>query len=310
MDVTLLGPQRKAAAARAAVAELMPEGPIATINAGWQEREADAAELDSVLGGRMRNLELYRRWSEVIGGDAEYAEAERHLDVVLEELQGTYAMRLQHAMAALEAVSRRDAMPELQSEASEDALQVVRALDLWHLRMVGEARADFYSTVRLGERDTIARHRAEIAHLVDPCTGMVFAGGHVGVLLHLLHVFGVARMLQPPVVAWSAGAMALSDRVVLYHDHGPVGRRHPEVYAHGLSVYARVLPFPHARSRLRLDDAEHLGIIARRFAPRTCLLLGDGERVPVGDHTSLPSGARTLTDRGIQVLADDRGVFA
>ena len=39
MDVTLLGPQRRTAAARAAVRELMPDGPIAAVNAGWQERE-------------------------------------------------------------------------------------------------------------------------------------------------------------------------------------------------------------------------------------------------------------------------------
>ena len=56
MNVTLLGPQRRTVAARAAVRELMPDGPIATINAGWQERESETAELDDVLGGRMRNL--------------------------------------------------------------------------------------------------------------------------------------------------------------------------------------------------------------------------------------------------------------
>jgi len=309
MEITLLGPQRKAAAARAAVAELMPDGPVATVNGGWQEREADSAELNEALGGRMSNLELYRRWSEVIASDAEYARAERHLDVVLDELQGTYAVRLQHGMAALEAVSRRDAGPELRQEATEDALQGIRTLDLWHLRMVGEARADFYDTVGLGGRDSIARHRAEIARLVDSSAGMVFAGGHVAVLLHLLHIFGLARLLKPPLVAWSAGAMALADRVVLFHDHGPVGRRHPEVYAHGLSVYPRVLPFPHARRRLRLDDPGQLGILARRFAPRTCLLLADGERVTVRDDAPLPGGVRTLTERGVQVVPDDRRAF-
>ncbi|MET1006188.1 MAG: hypothetical protein ABWX96_11590, partial [Propionibacteriaceae bacterium] len=83
MDVTLLGPQRKVAAARAAVAELMPEGRIATINAGWQERETDSAELSDVLGGRMLNLELYRRWQQVTATDEEYAVAERRLTVLL-----------------------------------------------------------------------------------------------------------------------------------------------------------------------------------------------------------------------------------
>ena len=33
-------------------------------------------------------------------------------------------------------------------------------------------------------------------------------------LLHLLHVFGLVSMIKQPVITWSAGAMALSDRVV------------------------------------------------------------------------------------------------
>src|SRR3712207_1170416 len=74
MDITLLGPQRRAAGARAAVSELIPDGPVATINAGWREREADTEELDGVLGGRMVNLELYRRWRQLTQDDPSYAE--------------------------------------------------------------------------------------------------------------------------------------------------------------------------------------------------------------------------------------------
>lgn len=306
MDVTLLGPQRRPAAARAAVAELMPDGPVATINAGWQAREADTAELDDVLGGRMRNLALYRRWTELSETDPEYAAGERRLAAVLEELQASYALRLQHAMAALEAVRRRDAVPGVQGPAVADALRCVRDLDTWQFGLSAEARADFYAAVRLGERESVARHRTEIAAAVESSAGLVVTGGHVGVLLHLLHVFGLARLIRvrlagAPLVAWSAGAMALAERVVLFAEHGSAGRRRPEVYAEGLGAYAGVLPFPHARRRLRLDDAEHLGMMARRFAPRHCLLLGDGQRVALRAGQSLPAGARILTDAGVAV---------
>lgn len=307
MDVTLLGPQRRTGAARAAVAELIPSGPIATVNAGWQEREPDTAELNDVLGGRMCNLELYRRWGELTASDPEYAAAERRLNTLLPELQVTYAIRLQPAMAAWEAIRRRDTVPEVQAMAEADALQVVRSLDRWHRARVAEVRADFYGAVRLGERDSVAHHRAEIAALIRTCAGMVFPGGQVAVLLHLLHVFGLARLITSPVIAWSAGAMALSEQVVLFHDRGPAGRRHPEVYADGLNAYGSVLPFPHARHRLRLDEPEHLGLIARRFAPRACLLLADGERIDLGDGQPLPSGVRTLTDSGVRVLGDAAG---
>ena len=94
MDVTLLGPQRRVAGARTAVAELVPEGPVATINAGWRERESDTAELDAVLGGRMVNLELYRRWHQLTEADSGYAEAEHRLTAHLEDLRGAHQLRL------------------------------------------------------------------------------------------------------------------------------------------------------------------------------------------------------------------------
>ncbi len=298
MNVTLLGPQRKVTAARAAVAELMPEGPIATVNAGWQERETDSAELSDVLGGRMVNLELYRRWQDVVSNDHEYAVAERRLTELLAEIQAVYAIRLHYAMSALEAITRRKEIPDVQAAAIADAVLSVQELDRWHLSVVAETRDDFYARVQLGERDNVRLHRAEIEDLVAGCSGMVFAGGHVGVLLHLLHLFEVARLIRIPLIAWSAGAMALSERVVLFHDYAPQGEPEPEVYAEGLGVYSSVLPFPHARRRLRLDDAPHLGRMARRFDPHKCLLLADGVRVDLRDHEPLPVGSRWLSRAG------------
>jgi hypothetical protein len=298
MKVTLLGPQRRVTAARAAVAELMPEGRIATVNAGWQERETDSAELSDVLAGRMLNLELYRRWQEIVASDGHYALTERRLTALLAEIQAVYAIRLNHQMASLEAVSRRKEIPGVQTAAMFDTIRALQELDRWHLDAVAETRHEFFQAVRLGERDSVQKHRAEIAELVAQCSGMVFAGGHVGVLLHVLHIFDITRVIKGPLIAWSAGAMALSDRVVLFHDFAASGDRHAELYAEGLGVYPRVLPFPHARRRLRLDDASRLGQMALRFQPRTCLLLNDGARVDVSEDGALPSGARFLARTG------------
>jgi hypothetical protein len=307
MNVTLLGPQRRVTAARAAVADLMPEGHIATVNAGWQERENDSAELSDVLGGRMVNLELYRRWQNLLADDSEYAGAERRLTELLAEIQAVYAIRLHYAISALEAITRRKEIPDVQAAALADATLAVKELDRWHLGVVGETRDDFYARVRLAERESVGRHRGEVADLVADCSGMVFAGGHVGVLLHVLHVFDLGRQIRVPLIAWSAGAMALSERVVLFHDFAPQGERQAEMYADGLGVYSGVLAFPHARRRLRLDDAHHLGQMARRFDPRTCLLLADGARVDLRDGEPLPVGARRLSRTGgvTTVVAQD-----
>lgn len=305
MKITLLGPQRKTAAAKASVAELMPPGPVATVNAGWQEREADAAELDRVLGGRMRNLELHRRWQDLLAQDPEYALAEHRLSGLLAEMQALYGIRLRHAMEAVAALARRDEAPTVQYEALSDAIAALQRLDDWHLRQVARARAEFYAEVRLGERERVLAHRAEVEAQLAECVGMVFTGGHVGILLHVLHVFDLGRLIRPPIVAWSAGAMALSDRVVLFHDHAPHGSRVSEVYAEGLGVFAGVLPFPHARRRLRLDDQQRMRLMGHRFLPRTCLLLADGTRVDLCDGQPLPPGARYLSsdDGVVQVPA-------
>lgn len=298
MKITLLGPQRRTSAARAAVAELIPTGKVATINAGWREREAADSELGDVLGGRMINLRLYQRWTELIAADAEYAAAERKLQDDLEEQQAVYAVRLFHAIAALDEVNRRDKMPAVRAAAVADGIRALRALDTWHLGEVAGSRQDFYRTTMIGERPHVAAHRREVAEMVAESSGMVITGGHVGVLVHLLHVFGIAAMMKPPVITWSAGAMALSDRVVLFGAHRPAGRRLPEVWADGLGAYSAVLPFPHARHRLPMHDPYQLALLARRFKGWTCLLFDDTVRVDLAGGWPPPVGARWITRDG------------
>src|SRR3954471_4118256 len=87
--VTLLGPQRRPTLDRV-VQSLGIDGPIVAVNAGWQDRETDDAELLSLLGGRGVNLQLHARWMAVLHDDADYARAEREHRVVLDEVQTLY----------------------------------------------------------------------------------------------------------------------------------------------------------------------------------------------------------------------------
>ncbi len=298
MDVTVLGPQRRTTATRTAVAELIPTGRVATINAGWRERESADTELGEVLGGRMVNLRLYQRWQELMAADPEYAAAERGLGELLEEQQAVYAQRVFHAVAALDEVNRRDKMPAVRAAAVTDGIRALRALDSWHLAEVAVSRQQFYAATQIGERDSVHAHRRELSDLVDDSAGLVITGGHVGVLLHLLHVFGLVTMIKKPVITWSAGAMALSDRVVLFGTHRPAGRRLPEVWAEGLGVFSGVLTFPHPRHRLPMHDPYQLALLARRFKGWTCLLFDDGVRVDLTGGWPPPVGARWLTRDG------------
>jgi hypothetical protein len=49
------------------------------------------------------------------------------------------------------------------------------------------------------------------------------------------------------------------------------------VFERGLGRAPGVVPFPHARRRLDLDDRLRVGLAARRFAPAVCLALDEGQ---------------------------------
>jgi hypothetical protein len=308
--VILLGPQRRPTV-DSVLRSLDLAGPFATVTAGWQEREPDDGELNALLGGRAVGLDLYRRWLDVQERDPEYAAAERALQGVLGELQDLYLLRLDYALQAVYALQHRAVSDQLAGTFTErvaspvaEAVAAVRALDTAHLAHVNEVRGEFFERLRPHDRPVIASHRASVAGILGAASALVMAGGHVGVLSEVLHLFNVAAALpsltaSSPVIAWSAGAMALADRIVLFGDRSPHGPGHPEVYGTGLSVVRDVVLLPHARARLLLDDTPRMAVFARRFAPARCVLLETGARVEFDGPGSVPlAGARVLGEDG------------
>lgn len=299
MSVILLGPQRFRPSVRNTVRSLDVEGPVATITAGWREREPDDEELDGLLDGRSVNLGLYGRWLDVHERDPELAGAIRRRDEIIDEVQSIYALRLDHAVAAVAELVVRDFHAEAAADALTEAIAAVAELDRRHLDRVTEIRAAFYDESRPHERPSVAAHREAVAALIDQVVAVTIAGGHLGALLGCLHLFNVAPALaRVPVVGWSAGAMALTERVVLFNDNAPDGRDYTEVYGHGLGLCRGVIALPHARRRLRLDDPVRVLVFARRFEPERCVVLDDGVRVDCGDGTCCPPGTRVLTFDG------------
>ena len=299
MTLTVLGPQRRPTLD--SVAGAYGRGArFATVTAGWQEREADDAELAALLGDRAVNLALHARWLDVLDRDPELATAELNHRAVLDELQELYAIRLEHALDAAGTIRRSSTRPRTRNAALADAEGAVRLADAQHLERVAAAHAAFEAGWRPGERAAVAGHRAAVAELAGAADVLVVAGGHVGVLLRLLTRFGLAAVLPEQVVAWSAGAMALTDRVVLFGS-GPA-----EVYGAGLGLLPGAVLFPHARRRLPVDDPLELGLLARRFAPARCVVLDDGARVDLDAAGRLPSGVRVLSTDG-RIVADNSG---
>jgi hypothetical protein len=299
--LVLLGPQRFEPTVRDAFDLLGVHGPIAVVTAGWQERESEDDELRAHLGCEVTDLLLYRRYDRVLARDRELGAALRRRQEQLVERQELYRLRLGFALEAARELMRRASGGAPLSEQRRAAIRALRTIDREHLRGMRLAHAEFEAQWRPLERDSVRREREELGAILERSTALALAGGHVGVLLTRLRLFGVAALLgERPVVAWSAGAMAAVERVVLFHDFPPQGAGDPEILDAGLGLCRGVVALPHARRRLRLDDPVRVALFARRFAPAACVVLDgparltwDGRRLSAGPATrALGSGGR------------------
>lgn len=304
--VALLGPQRFTPTLGEAVRSLGIEGRLASVTAGWQEREAEDLELHEHLGERTVNLQLYARGEDVAERDPELAAAHRERQAELRELQGLYRLRLAAAMEACAALERSSAPERLREREIEAALEEIRRLDAHHFERVTEIDEAFERSIRPGERPQVARHRRAVARLLDRTEAVAIAGGHVAILLNRLRTFGLDGELgRRPVLAWSAGAMAVSERIVLFHDAPPQGSGAPEVLGAGLGLVRGLVPLPHARRRLELGDAGRVARFARRFAPALAVAMDDGCRLEIRpDGWRASPGLWSLTSTGAVLPLD------
>jgi hypothetical protein len=279
----LLGPQRPVLNLGEVVATApLPEGPIAVISAGWQEAEGDIDDIRELIDRPLIDLELYHRAEQVFAEDEALRDAYRQRQDRLQEQQRLYRLRLEQSMLAARQVRRAAAAKDLIAAEERHAISQLRALDRHHLRRVDILHAEFEDTIR-GSHQRI-EHVAAIEEKLADCATVLITGGNVLVLLNRLQLFDMRkRLAERHLVAWSAGAMVLSDRVVLFHDKTPLGRRDPELLGAGLGVLPGYIFLPDARRRLRQKDAVRTRLFNGRFAPARCVTLNSGALLHFGD---------------------------
>jgi hypothetical protein len=269
------------------------------VTAGWQEREADDTELRQLLGGPVVNLSLHSRWLRILEQDAEFAVAERAHEAVLTELRQLYLIQAGPRPEGNVRNRADEGGPTgLREGALTDAVQTYGDSDERHLERIREAQHAFFAAWRPQERPAVSAQRDEVRQLLASAQALVIAGGHVDELVKVLHPVPCRAAPPATVIAWSAGAMALTDRVVIFHDHVPHGVAQTEVFAEGLGLIRDLVLLPHARRRLRVEDPMRMSVLARRFAPSQCLVLDDGLRVDLTPDGRLPPAARIVAADG------------
>lgn len=272
--VVLLGAQRFDPTLRQVVDAQGVRGRTALITAGWQERELEDEELSAHLGGDTVNLRLHARADVVFAKDREFHQAHRQRQLHLRHLQEIYRIRLEHAFEADRDVHTYDAPMAIREEVYQSSLEAIRTLDTWHLGHCRSVREEFNERYKPLERDGVVRQREQLEKLLAECTSVAIAGGHIAVLVNRLALFGIDTLIAGrPVFAWSAGAMAVTDRIVLFHDSPPEGRPACQVLDEGLGYLPSTVVLPNPELRLDLGASDRVSLMARRFAPGSCITM-------------------------------------
>lgn len=279
----LLGPQRPSPNVTQALERVGGDGPVVTITTGWRLDEGETAALHRAVGPDAVHLPLYQWFEECMDSLPQVRDLYKERQGKLMRLKTLYRDRLHRALESVRALLESNrAEPDLINAQLEWAIDDVRRIDR---QFVDQSRAIFttYGEVeRPWELDPVASRRAQSAKLLSSARAVVIAGGHVAVLRNRLMFFGVHQQLfqawlqDTAVLAWGAGAMTLTDRIVLFYDDPPDGPSHPEILDTGLALFQDTVLLPDARKRLRLGDRTRVALLAGRFGPARCIGMENG----------------------------------
>ncbi len=315
--VVLLGPQRPRPNAPAAIREVAPgEGSIVVLRAGWRHDESDDEPVRRILGPDAAVLPLYT-WFDVVDREVpDFRKAYRERQDALIQIKRLHRRRLHPALEAVHSlraqednVHARDAWLHAVDDLRRIDAQLLDANDAVHRQT---------ATDPWENHPTVAHLRERAAGILRCAKAIAIAGGHVAVLRNRLAFFGIDRVLRErlaagvPVIAWSSGAMILTERIVLFYDDPPDGPAWPELLDRGFGLVKDVVVLPHARQRLDLADVTRVGLLATRLAPTPCLGLDNGAWL---EHTEEgwrnrgePGTAIRLTEAGrVDLLPAGRG---
>ena len=272
---------------------------VALVRAGYQERESEDAEMIATLGVPAVNLRLHARSIEVFRDDKELSAAYKARQQRLRHIQAFYRVRLEKIEDASKTISVRYVEPELLEMEEKVSVDQYRHIDADHIERCNAVRAVFDTSWRFVDRPVIARHRDELRAELETVDALVLAGGHVVSLLNRLAMFGIFDLAAGKhVIAWSAGAMVLTERIVLFHDYPPYGSDIAQVLDAGFGLAPGLVVLPDPQRRVNLKARAGIQRFARRMAPLTCVAMDHGARVVFEDGAIVHGNGIQLTTSG------------
>jgi peptidase E len=297
--IVLLGPQGTAPTVGGVLAALGIRERVALVRAGYQEREADDKEMVATLRVPAVNLGLHARAAAVFRDDRELTIAYKARQQQLRHMQSFHRVRLDRAEDSARTISRRHVDADLLEQEEKVSVDEFRYLDAAHVERCTALHAAFTAKWQPAERPVIAHHREELRAQLASCEALVIAGGHVASLYNRLALFDVMGLAAGKlVIAWSAGAMVLTERIVLFHDYPPYGSDIAQVLQAGLGLVPGLVVLPDPRRRINLAARAGIQRFARRMAPATCVAMDTGARIVLVDGHIAQADAIRLTTSG------------
>lgn len=297
MRLGILGPERPEGILPEILAAEHIRGPVALISAGWRADEARDELLRAAIPNTVHNLKLYDAFRDIERHAPDLARAWTKKQDALRRAKEGYRKRILHALAGAQALwaDRHDPADPWFVQAAAD----LAAADEMFLEQADAFHREFTEVMRPLEHPAVRCVRARVEDILGGCTALLLAGGHVGVLRNRIAFFGVDPLLgKLPLVAWSGGAMVLCERVLLYHDHTAYGPGIAEVLDRGFGTVPDTIYLPHARTRLDLDAAGNVAILATRLRPRRAIGLENRAAYVDGVYRGDPGAAFGLEPDG------------
>lgn len=301
--LVFLGPQRRDPTVEATLRSLDvdPNAPVAICSAGWEERERELEEFEQHIRSRAVNLDVFHHVEEIYENDNEFREVVLERHARMHALQRLYRGRLSHALDSARELLAQEGEEWLLEPERVAAIEEVRSIDAHYLERVRQLHDEFRDRHKPRAHPRVAKYREQVERQLGECSALCVAGGNVMTLLNRIRMAHVLHLWDPakPIVAWGAGAMVLSDRVVLFHDSPPQGGGNAEILEPGLGIAPGIVPLPHASHRLALDDRTRVRLFAERFGPARCVALDPGARADWnGREWTLAEGTQWLAEDG------------
>lgn len=294
----LLGPQDPFPNLEQAIAAVEADGPVVAITAGWRDSEGEIHELQENIRRPVEDLMLYHRTEDVFAGEPALHQLHRERQEKLTELQRLYRIRLAPTISAARKLMKTRAEPELLRLEQRAAITQLRALDAHHLRRIRSIHEDFNQRRAGLQAPGALVQREKVHQLVEKAGMLIIAGGHVAVLVNRIRLFGLGHLLaRKPLIAWSAGAMAMTERIVLFHHAAPQGKRDSEILDTGLGIVRRRVLLPHAATRLDWRNQRRMALFSRRYSPAACCTLDHGSMIHLKDGQLIASKGSSIVTR-------------